>query len=335
MSGIREMREAMEQTMLSPFAISARTSKGRAQEDEPCEMRTCFQRDVDRILYSKAFRRLKHKTQVFLHPDGDHYRTRLTHTLEVSRIARTIARALRLNEDLTEAIALGHDLGHTPFGHAGERALNEIYAEGFRHYDQSLRVVDRLEKGGRGLNLSYETRIGIQHHTIGGEDDPLEARIVRNADRIAYINHDADDAIRAGILKADEIPKEVLSILGRDLTERIDTIVKDMVQQSMDKNDITMSEPVAGAVLAFRAFMFNQVYYNPKAKGEEVKVKDVLNGIFRHYLKNPGKLPEDYRRLIDEDGLERVVCDYVSGMTDKFAMDVYSDIFIPVSWHVR
>ena len=335
MSSLREMREALEQTMLSPFAVSAQKSKGRAEEDEPCQMRTCFQRDIDRILYSKAFRRLKHKTQVFLHPDGDHYRTRLTHTLEVSRIARTIARALRLNEDLTEAIALGHDLGHTPFGHAGERALDEIYKEGFHHYDQSLRVVDRLEKGGRGLNLSYETRIGIHHHTIGGEDDPLEARIVRNADRIAYINHDADDAIRAGILKADEIPKEVLSILGKDLTERIDTIVKDMVQQSMDKNDIIMSEPVAGAVLTFRAFMFNQVYYNPKAKGEEVKVKDVLNGIFSHYLKNPDKLPEDYRRLIEEDGLERVVCDYVSGMTDKFAMDVYSNIFIPVSWHVR
>ena len=335
MDRMREMREELEELMLSPYAVRSAESQGRVRPEEPCVMRTAFQRDVDRILYSKAFRRLKHKTQVFLHPDGDHYRTRLTHTLEVSRIARTMARGLQLNEDLTEAIALGHDLGHTPFGHAGERALNEIFSEGFRHYDQSLRVVDRLEKNSRGLNLSYETRMGIHHHTIGAEGDSLEARVVRIADRVAYINHDADDAVRGGILKAGELPGEVLQILGRDLTERIDTIVRDVVAQSRERDDIVMSKPVAGAVLAFRAFMFDQVYHNPTAKGEEVKVEGILRGIFRHYMASPQKLPEDYRRLIDEDGLERVVCDYVSGMTDKFAMDVYSDLFIPVSWHVR
>ena len=335
MGSIREMREVLERDMLSPLAVSAIDSKGRACPEEPCDMRTCFQRDVDRILYSKTFRRLKHKTQVFLNPEGDHYRTRLTHTLEVSRIARTLARSLRINEDLTEAIALGHDLGHTPFGHAGERALNEIYIGGFRHYDQSLRVVDRLEKGGRGLNLSYETRMGIHHHTVGAEGDSLEAQVVRLADRVAYINHDADDALRGGIIRTDEIPSIVRDTLGNSLSERIDTIVRDIVTQSRDANDIRMSGPVAEAVSTFRSFMFDQVYHNKTAKGEEVKVKDVLGGIFRHYREKPHKLPEDYRRLIEEDGLERVVCDYVSGMTDKFAMAVYSDIFIPVFWQVR
>jgi len=335
LSGIRETREDLERMLLSPYGVLSAHSKGRARPEEPCPMRTCFQRDIDRILYSKAFRRLKHKTQVFLHPEGDHYRTRLTHTLEVSRIARTVSRALRLNEDLTEAIALGHDLGHTPFGHAGERALDELFKDGFRHYDQSLRVVDRLEKGGLGLNLSFETRVGIQHHSIGAEGDPLEARIVRIADRVAYINHDADDAIRAGLLTEERIPKEIREVLGVGLGQRINTIVTDTVQGSENRPDICMSAPVEAAVTAFRKFMFEAIYYNPAAKGEEVKVKDVLGGIFNYYQKNPDKLPEDYRRLIEEDGQERVVADYVSGMTDKFAMDTYAKLFIPMSWQLR
>jgi len=334
-SNLRELRENLEQQMLSPFAVLAVRSAGRLRPEAECDIRTCFQRDVDRITYSKAFRRLKHKTQVFLHPEGDHYRTRLTHTLEVARIARTIARGLRLSEDLTEAIALGHDLGHTPFGHAGERALDALYPGGFRHYAQSLRIVDRLEKGGQGLNLCHETRIGIHNHTTGADDDPLEARIVRLADRVAYINHDADDAIRAGLLTEEMIPKDIRDALGRGLGERINTIVTDVVRNAEAEPDIRMSGPIEGAVAAFRAFMFESVYCNPTAKGEEVKVKDVLGGIFDYYRGNPAKLPEDYRRLIEADGLERVVLDYVSGMTDKFAMDTYSTLFIPASWRVR
>jgi len=332
---LRENREVLEQQTLSPLAVQSAASQGRPHLEAECDIRTAFQRDIDRISYCKAFRRLKHKTQVFLHPEGDHYRTRLTHTLEVGRIARTIARALRLNEDLTEAIALGHDLGHTPFGHAGERALNALYAPGFRHYDQSLRVVDRLEKGGQGLNLCHETRMGIHHHTTGAEDDSLEARVVRIADRVAYINHDADDAIRAGLLTEARIPRNIRSVLGTGLGERINTIVSDLIAQSAGIPDIRMSASVEEAVTAFRAFMFDAVYHDPTAKGEEVKVKDVLGGIFAHYVASPEKLPADYRRLIDADGLERVVVDYVSGMTDKFAMDTYSALFIPASWQVR
>ncbi|MCL2563288.1 MAG: deoxyguanosinetriphosphate triphosphohydrolase [Oscillospiraceae bacterium] len=334
-STLREQRESIEQQILSPVATQSAHTQGRPRPETECDIRTAFCRDIDRIIYSKAFRRLKHKTQVFLHPEGDHYRTRLTHTLEVSRIARTIARGLRLNEDLTEAIALGHDLGHTPFGHAGERALDELYFDGFRHYDQSLRVVDRLEKAGRGLNLCHETRIGIHHHTKGADDDPLEARIVRLSDRVAYINHDADDAIRAGLLTEGMIPSEIRTVLGEGLSERINAIVTDIITQSTDKPDILMSHSITEAVTAFRAFMFETVYKDPIAKGEEVKVRDVLGGIFDHYRANPIKLPEDYRNLIDEDGLECVVKDYVSGMTDKFAMDTYADLFIPASWQIR
>ena len=335
MSGLRERREDLERQMLSPFGVLAMNSVGRPRPEAECTMRTCFQRDVDRIIYSKAFRRLKHKTQVFLHPEGDHYRTRLTHTLEVSRIARTIARGLRLNEDLTEAIALGHDLGHTPFGHAGERALSTLYDGGYHHYDQSLRVVDRIEKGGLGLNLTHETRLGIHHHSVGHEGDPLEARVVRIADRVAYINHDADDAIRAEILTEAAIPLTVREVLGSGLSERVNTIVNDMVAQSEGVPDILMSGPIAQAVDMFRSFMFANVYQNPAAKGEEVKVKDILGGIFDYYVKHPEKLPADYRNLVEEDGLERVVVDYVSGMTDKFAIDTYSKLFIPSAWCVR
>jgi len=246
-----------------------------------------------------------------------------------------VARALRLNEDLTEAVALGHDLGHTPFGHAGERAIGSLYPGGFRHYDQSLRVVDRLEKGGAGLNLCAETRTGIHHHTLGADDDPLEARVVRISDRVAYINHDADDAIRAGILTEAMIPREIRAVLGTGLSQRINTIVTDMINRSEGQPDIVMSPAIQEAVLAFRAFMFDTVYQDPVAKGEEVKVKGVLGGIFDYYIKNPEKLPTDYRKLIEADGLERVVVDYVSGMTDKFAMDTYADLFIPASWQLR
>ena len=333
---IRQRRERIEQQFLSPFAVRSADSCGRLYAEELCPMRTCFQRDVDRILYSKAFRRLKHKTQVFLHPEGDHYRTRLTHTLEVARIARTIARALCLNEDLTEAIALGHDLGHTPFGHAGERVLDEFYPAGFRHYEQSLRVVDRLEKSGAGLNLSFETRMGIRYHSgKPPETDTLEARVVRIADRIAYVNHDADDAIRAGILTESAVPHEVRCTLGTGLSGRIDTIVSDIVTQSLDRNVITTSDRVGQALLSFRSFMFEHVYQNPVAKSEECKVRDVLGGIFRHYIKHPDKLPGDYRRFLEQEPLERIVIDYVSGMTDKFAMHIYAEIFIPSSWQIK
>lgn len=335
METIREKRETLEAVMLAPFGVRASASRGRAAAEAPCAVRTCFQRDVDRITHSKAFRRLKHKTQVFLHPEGDHYRTRLTHTLEVARIARTIARGLGLNEDLTEAIALGHDLGHTPFGHAGERALDEIYPGGFRHYEQSLRVADFLEKGGRGLNLCYETRMGILHHTHGSEDDTLEARVVRLSDRVAYINHDTDDAIRAGILTEAALPAQVKTVLGESHSARINAIVQDIILESGDGRDIRMSEAVGGAVALFHGFMHESVYRNPVAKGEERKVKGILEGLYTYYIKHPDALPDDYKALSEQSAPERVVCDYVSGMTDQYAVHQYNALFIPVSWQVR
>ena len=334
MASLREQREELERLMICPYGVLSANSKGRPLPEEPCPMRTCFQRDVDRITHSKAFRRLKHKTQVFLQPEGDHYRTRLTHTLEVTRLARTAARALRLNEDLTEAIGLGHDLGHTPFGHAGERALREIYPGGFHHYEQSLRVVDRLEKDGRGLNLTYETRMGILNHTYGAEDDPLEATIVRFADRIAYINHDLDDAIRAGILTLEDVPERIRQALGERNSVRINTIIADLIQNSQN-GKIQMSEEMADIYDVFHNFMFDSVYYNPVAKREESKVKGILGGIYEYYVNYPDKLPEDYAKIAGEEGLERAVCDYVAGMTDSYAMEVYSNIFIPMSWTVK
>ena len=329
---IREQRERLETQMLSPFAVHSAQTRGREHPEIECQIRTAFQRDVDRILYSKAFRRLKHKTQVFLHPEGDHYRTRLTHTLEVARIGRTIARALRLNEDLTEAIALGHDLGHTPFGHAGERVLDQLFDGGFRHYDQSARVVERLEKGGQGLNLCYETRLGIKHHSKGEADDPLEAQIVRIADRIAYINHDADDAIRAGVLTEEMIPLSIRETLGVGLGNRINAIVLDMITQSQDQSVIRMSPAIEKAVLSFRAFMFEAVYTNETVKGEEVKVAGILGSLYDYYIKNADQLPADYQIIREEDGLERAVCDYVSGMTDQYALHMYTRLFIPKTW---
>ena len=331
MNNLRQDRELLERQMLSPLASFAELSEGRSRAEPECDVRTCYQRDIDRITYSKAFRRLKHKTQVFLQPEGDHYRTRLTHTLEVARIARTAARALRLNEDLTEAIALGHDLGHTPFGHAGERALNDILSpeESFRHNEQSLRVVERMEKDGRGLNLTLEVKDGILHHTGDMLPCTMEGRIIRIADRIAYINHDVDDAIRAGILRESDIPEEITCALGSRLSERINSLIRDLIEESSRTGDITLSPQVTFVFEAFRGFMNNSVYKNPRAKGEEVKVLGIVEGIFRFYMSNPDKLPEDYRRISLRDGLKQAVCDYVSGMTDKYAIYQYGQIYVP------
>lgn len=333
----REKREELEQIMISEYGVQAAHSKGREKPEAECSVRTCFQRDVDRIIHSKAFRRLKHKTQVFLQPEGDHYRTRLTHTLEVARLARTIARALDLNEDLTEAISLGHDLGHTPFGHAGERALDEILKDdgGFQHYEQSLRVVDRIEKDGRGLNLTFEVRDGIRRHTNDPLAATLEGQVVRLADRVAYINHDVDDAIRAGILSESDIPEEITCALGNRHSVRIDTITKDIIQESMNHHELIMSPRINFVVDSFHNFMYKSVYRNPRAKSEESKVYEILKGIFEFYIQNPEKMPEDYRVIAKTDGLRRAVCDYVSGMTDKYAMFQFSEIFIPAAWQVR
>ena len=334
MACLREEREALEHQLVGPYGVLAEDSRGRLRPEEPCPIRTCFQRDVDRITHSKSFRRLKHKTQVFLQPEGDHYRTRLTHTLEVTRLARTVARALRLNEDLAEAIALGHDLGHTPFGHAGERALRDIMGGAFHHYEQSLRVVDRIEKDGRGLNLCYETRMGILNHTYGAPDDTCEATVVRLSDRIAYINHDLDDAIRAGILTPEDVPAHIRAAVGDRTSQRLNAMLSDLIANSAG-GAIRMSDGMAAVFDEFHNFMYDAVYRNPTAKGEESKVKGILGGIFDYYIAHPDKLPEEYAEIAHADGLERAVCDYVAGMTDGYAMDVYSEIFIPASWSVK
>ena len=333
MPSLREQREQLERQLIGPHGLASADSRGRETPEEPDGIRTCFQRDIDRITHSKAFRRLKHKTQVFLQPEGDHYRTRLTHTLEVTRLARTVARSLRLNEDLAEAVGLGHDLGHTPFGHAGERALRDITGD-FQHYEQSLRVVDRLEKGGAGLNLCYETRMGILNHTYGAPDDTAEATVVRLADRIAYINHDLDDAMRAGILTEADVPPSIRQKCGDRTSRRIDAIVTDLIENSLD-GDIRMSDGMARVFDEFHNFMFDAVYRNPSAKGEESKVHGILGGIFEHYIRNPDKLPREYKAIAHADGIERAVCDYVAGMTDSYALAVYSDIFIPAAWSVK
>lgn len=335
MDSPRERRERAEELLVCSRGVRARESAGRPRPEPECEIRTCFQRDIDRIIHCKSFRRLKHKTQVFLQPEGDHYRTRLTHTLEVARIARTISRALMLNEDLTEAIALGHDLGHTPFGHAGERALNDIFPGGFRHYEQSLRVVDRLEKDGRGLNLCRETRTGILNHTTGTPRGSLEADVVRLSDRIAYINHDLDDAERAGILAPGDEPAIIRERLGERNSERINSIVNDVIGTSAELDVILMSPDITDAVQVFTDFMYSEVYKNPVAKGEESKVGNILLSIWEYYVNHPERLPEDYRAIADEEGIDRAATDYVSGMTDKYVMDVYSELFIPKSWQVR
>ena len=330
----RQRRELAERLLISKYGVLSENSKGRLTDEPEDDVRTCFQRDIDRITHSKSFRRLKHKTQVFLQPEGDHYRTRLTHTLEVSRIARTIVRSLELNEDLAEAIALGHDLGHTPFGHAGERALANIYSGGFKHYEQSLRVVDKLEREGRGLNLCYETRMGILNHTHGALDDTLEATCVRLADRIAYINHDLDDAIRAGILKPEQVPMIVRTRCGDRNSVRINSIITDLIANS-GEGEIKMSESMQEAVDAFHSFMYSDVYTNPVAKSEESKVEGILGGIFEYYTKHPWELPSDLQDVVSREGVDRAVCDYVSGMTDGYAMEKYGEIFIPAAWTVK
>ena len=332
---LRERMEQEEYTYLAPEAQKAAETKGRVYPREEDDVRTCYQRDADRILHSKSFRRLMHKTQVFLSPEGDHYRTRMTHTLEVARIARTICRGLRLNQDLAEAAAYGHDLGHTPFGHAGEKALSSMLDKPFRHNEQSLRVVDKLERDGAGLNLTYEVRMGILGHTGDFIPETLEGQIVRTSDRIAYINHDIDDAMRAEILTEADIPAEIAEILGHSHSQRINTLAENMIENTMLTGTLGMQPDVAQAMDQLRTFMFARVYTNPVAKGEESKAKDMLCRLFEYYMKNPEKLPPDFLPQLDFDGMERIVCDYIAGMTDRYAVYKYSELFIPATWQVR
>ena len=332
---IRENTEKIEKEILSPYATQSVGSRGREVEEEPCDIRPVFQRDRDRILHCKAFRRLKNKTQVFLTPKGDHYRTRMSHTLEVSQNARTIAKALRLNEDLVEAIALGHDLGHTPFGHAGEHMLDSLCQEGCRHNEQSVRIVERLEKDGKGLNLTWEVRDGILNHQTRTMPHTLEGKIVRLSDKIAYINHDIDDACRAHILTRDDIPKELREILGETTRERINTLIHDIIINSMDRDDICMSKDVETAMYKLRRFMFESVYQNPIAKSEDEKAKGVLEQLYRHYMAHLELMPAAYLSMLDAgETKERVVCDYISGMTDQYAVAKFSEYFMPQKWQV-
>lgn len=331
---IREELEEIELSTLSKYASHSRYSNGRDREELPCDIRTCYQRDRDRIIHCKAFRRLKHKTQVFLAPAGDHYRTRLTHTLEVAQIARTIAKALRMNEDLTEAIALGHDLGHTPFGHAGESALNKVCSDGFSHYAQSIRVVEILEKKGQGLNLTKEVRDGIFNHRTSGHPSTMEGKIVRLADKIAYINHDIDDAIRGRILKEEDLPAKDTDVLGHSKKERLNTMIYDIVNQSMDKPDIIMSEDISSAMGSLRTFMFENVYSNPVAKGEESKAKRMIISLYDYYLNHQEEMTEEYVFMIKEkkQKAERVVCDYIAGMSDQYSVQKFEELFVPAFW---
>lgn len=333
---IREQMEQRELEYLSPYAAKSRESKGREKEEPQCDIRPVFQRDRDRILHCKSFRRLKQKTQVFLLPKGDHYRTRLTHTLEVSQNARTIAKALRLNEDLVEAISLGHDLGHTPFGHAGEKVLNEVSGQGFSHNEQSLRVVGCLEKQGRGLNLTAEVRDGILNHKTSGRPATLEGQIVRLSDKIAYINHDIDDAIRGGILREEDIPSEFREILGSSTKQRLDTMVHNVIINSMDQPVIQMSEEVARATGGLRRFMFENVYMNHAAKSEEDKAMDLIRRLYEYYIGHFNKLPLQYVSMMDTRGdtKDRIVCDYIAGMTDTYAVKKFEEYFVPQSWNI-
>lgn len=332
MMKIREISEDMEYKILSPYAAHSRESKGRTRDEEKCDIRTDYQRDRDRIIHCKAFRRLSHKTQVFISPEGDHYRTRLTHTLEVAQISKTIARALRLNEDLTEAIALGHDLGHTPFGHSGEDVLNRLLKDGFRHSVQSLRVVDVIENNGLGLNLTWEVRDGILNHSTSGNPGTLEGKIVQLADKIAYVNHDIDDAIRGKVLTNDDIPKDLRRILGDTHSKRINTMVKDIIENSMGKDSISMSREIYDATYSLRDFLFKKVYIGSKAKSEEAKAKKVVEQLFYYFCENVDDMPEEFIELTHEYGKERAVADYIAGMTDKYAITKYKEIFLPSPW---
>ena len=326
---IREEQEKREAEWLSPYAIRAENSRGREREIPPCEIRTAFQRDRDRIIHCKSFRRLKFKTQVFLAPEGDHYRTRLTHTLEVAQVARTIARALRLNEDLTEAIALGHDLGHTAFGHIGERSLDALLREGFRHNEQSLRVVEQLENDGEGLNLTWEVRDGILCHSGPREPGTLEGACVRRADRIAYLNHDLDDALRAGVLKSFELPADCLRVLGSTHGERINTMILDIVHQSAGRQEIAMSPLVQSAMDGLREFMFEKVYRDSWRAAEEVRCDHVIRSLFEYYCLHPGEMPQEFILIGYREGTERAVADFLSGMTDRYAIRTYERLFVP------
>ena len=330
---IREQFEREEHERLSSYAAFSDQSKGRERKEKECDIRTAYQRDRDRIIHCKSFRRLKHKTQVFLSPYGDHYRTRLTHTLEVSQLARTIAKAVRANEDLTEAIALGHDLGHTPFGHAGERALTRARGIPFLHSEQSARVVERLEKNGRGLNLTWEVRDGFRNHRTSAKPATLEGDIVRVSDKIAYINHDIDDGIRAGLLTEDSLPTECTEILGHTTRDRINTIILDTVEHTQERSRVAMSDPVEKALLELRNFMFEELYRNPIAKGEEGKAEEIVAMLYRHYLERPEELPVEFKQMMDEgEKQETVVCDYIAGMTDNYAVLKFQEIFVPHSW---
>lgn len=332
---IRETFEEREFQTLSPHAAHSRNSRGRERYEPECDIRTVYQRDRDRILHSKAFRRLKDKTQVFLSPQGDHYRTRLTHTLEVSQTARTVARALKLNEDLVEAIALGHDLGHTPFGHAGEAALNAIHPGGFRHAEQSVRVVEVLEKEGKGLNLTWEVRDGILNHRTAGSPSTMEGQVVRLCDKISYIHHDMDDSIRAGLLSEDDIPITLRVVLGDTCRERLNTLIHDMVENSLGKDSIRQSPEMAEAMKLLRELMFANVYRSSVAKKEEVKAKRMLTELYEYYTEHPDQLSGEYQRLIERgEKKEQVVCDYISGMTDQYSIHKFQEIYVPKSWAV-
>ena len=334
---VREELERQEHRKLNPLAAFSDQSRGRPFGDKYREedVRTCYQRDIDRIVHSKSFRRLMHKTQVFLRPEGDHDRTRMTHTLEVARIASTITRALGLNEDLAEAIAMGHDLGHTPFGHAGEVALTRCLGKPFRHNEQSLRVVDVLENDGQGLNLTYEVRNGILCHTGDPWPETLEGMVVRRSDQIAYVNHDIDDAIRAGILSNEDIPDAISDVLGHNHSQRINTLVTDAIFTSREAGTVMLSPAVDNALKTLRSFMFERVYRNPVAKGEEARAQDMLQRMFEYYVSNPEALPGDFHPQLSFEGLERTVCDYIAGMTDNYAVDKFTEIFIPMGWNVR
>ncbi len=331
---LREIQENREFKSLSPFASMSKNTKGRELEEKSCDMRTEYQRDRDRILHCKAFRRLKHKTQVFIAPEGDHYRTRLTHTLEVAQIGRTIARALQLNEDLVEAIALAHDLGHTPFGHAGEHALSQVCELGFKHYEQSLRVVEKLERKGKGLNLTWEVRNGILNHPTKGKPETLEGKIVRLSDKIAYINHDIDDAIRGHVLTLDDLPIEHTDVLGLTATERLNNMIHDIVTNSYEVDDIIMSPHMEHAMKEMRKFMFANVYIDSKAKEHEEKAKNLLTQLYIYFDEHQYILPPEYVTMIDQGEIPcRVVCDYIAGMTDRYAIRKFMDLFIPSSWN--
>ena len=327
---VRQMLEKREEETLSPYAMLSKKSKGRRVKVEKCDLRTEFQRDRDKILHSKSFRRLKHKTQVFLTPEGDHYRTRLTHTLEVSQIGRTIARALSLNEDLTEAIALGHDLGHTPFGHSGERGLDKICPNGFKHNQQSLRVVDILEKEGEGMNLTFEVRDGILTHTDDIMPKTMEGQIIRLADRIAYINHDIDDSIRAGVISYSDIPDEFKSFYGNSRADRISSMIHSVVENSKDSPDIRMDDQSYKMLMKLREFMFDRVYMNPFVRAEEQRAHNIISELYYHFLKHPDAMPKDYIK----GSPHQDVCDYIAGMTDTYCVHKFNELFVPKSFTV-